>query len=275
MNSNEFKEKLLEQKRKRFIEVVHVACRNRNLPIPSVNFDSCSQESQNQLAHIHTDINKICVSKNQLTKMTFDDIEETATHEVAHILEQNHDYGFQNEHQNIKQKIWRAPGGIVVIDGGKKSKYKTKTLKKSKHRIDNVRCNYHLCREKAKLKKCPYCKGFYCSEHSNPKQPGIVNYSNPKTKDIILATEKGHPCPDFVSFKEAEKRKQDEKYYDSLKTILSQPKMVNIPASEKIDTTQEFITLNPLEGEPIDDKQPFKKEKLNLKDKVLKFLHLT
>lgn len=252
MNSNEFKKELLKQKRRKFAEVVYNACKVRKLPIPTINFDSCPGEKQNQLAHIHTDINKICVSKMQLTKMTFEDIEETATHEVAHIVEQSHDARFQSEHQNIKQAVWRPPGGIVVIDGGKKIKYKINPRKARKSRTDKVRCNYHLCRMKTELKMCPHCKGYFCSEHSNPKDPGIINYNNPKTKDFILMSEKGHPCPDFVSFKETEKRKQDEKYEKALKDMLSSdaPKLERTPDIEMSGDSHKFIPINPLKKKP-------------------------
>ena len=112
-----FDKKLLETKKKKFIEVVNRICENRNLPAPYVNFDGCPEENEDQLAHYHSDVNMICISKRQLTVLNFDDLEEVAAHEVAHIFEPNHDINFIMEENINKQIGWTPPPGVVVING--------------------------------------------------------------------------------------------------------------------------------------------------------------
>ena len=114
--SEEFDVQLLETKKKKFIEVVNRICENRNLPAPYVNFDGCPEENEDQLAHYHPDVNMICISKRQLTVLNFDDLEEVAAHEVAHILEPNHNSNFRNEENTNKMFAWK-PSGVVIIDG--------------------------------------------------------------------------------------------------------------------------------------------------------------
>jgi predicted metal-dependent hydrolase len=115
--SEDFDVQLLETKKKKFIEVVNRICENRNLPVPYINFDGCPEENEDQLAHYHSDVNMICISKRQLTVLNFDDLEEVAAHEVAHILEPNHDTNFIREENINKQVGWIPPPGVVVING--------------------------------------------------------------------------------------------------------------------------------------------------------------
>ena len=117
--SENFDNQLLETKKKNFIEVVNRICGNRNLPLPYVNFDGCPAENRDQLAHYHSDVNMICISKRQLFVLNFEDLEEVAAHEVAHILEQNHDSNFRRE-ENINKRIAWKPSGVVVIYGNQK-----------------------------------------------------------------------------------------------------------------------------------------------------------
>jgi len=66
-----FDKELLELKKKKFLEAVSRICENRNLPLPYVNFDGCPAENGDQLAHYHSDVNMICISKRQLTALNF------------------------------------------------------------------------------------------------------------------------------------------------------------------------------------------------------------
>jgi len=178
-------EKILEIKKKKFIEVVYKICKRRDLPIPYINFDGCPDEDENQLAHYHLDTHIICVSESQLIKII--DIEDVAIHEVTHILVMGHGSDFMNEETISSISSFSPPAGTVFIDGGGKTVKETfKEPKKSK--IDKIRCNYHLCRKKRKLTKCRYCGGYYCKEHINPYKPYLFGQkSNPKHKI-------GHPC---------------------------------------------------------------------------------
>lgn len=84
-------------KKEKFVEVVIKICNERNLPIPEINFDGCSDEEIDELAHYHPDKNKICCSERQLHMQNFDNVFDTASHEVTHILELNHDSEFIKE----------------------------------------------------------------------------------------------------------------------------------------------------------------------------------
>ena len=118
VDSREFRKKLLESKKKRVIEIVNSVCERENLPIPKVNFEGCPLEDQDQLAHYHSDQNKICISETQLHKLkTLRDVENTTYHELAHILEQSHGGEFEKTKNKFKLKDWRPPRGVQFISG--------------------------------------------------------------------------------------------------------------------------------------------------------------
>jgi len=160
----------------------------------------------------------ICISKIQLIKLNYDEIEETATHEVTHILEKGHDAGFHREHEITKISAWRPPSGVIHITG-KGSKTSEKKL-----RIDKTRCNYHLCRKKRKLEKCRYCKDYFCEEHIRPKPPGMPKFHSTKAEDIDFMEEYhktgGHPCLVYVDYIEREQKRKKEEYNRALEMAL-------------------------------------------------------
>lgn len=161
--------KILELKRNKVIEVVHRICTKRNLPIPAINFEGCEGEHEGQLAHYHPDINTICISERQLNIQNFDDLERTMAHEVSHILVQDHSPRFLEQESISSIAGWKPPAGVVHITGGSSTKKTPKKERKTKP--DKIKCNYHLCRKKAKLTQCNHCKGYFCDEHIEPYEP--------------------------------------------------------------------------------------------------------
>ena len=151
--------KILELKKNKVVEVVHRICTKRNLPIPAINFEGCEGEHEGQLAHYHHEVNTICISERQLNIQNFDDLERTMAHEVSHILVQDHSPRFLEQESISNIAGWKPPAGVVHITSGGST---TKTPKKEKKtKPDKVKCNYHLCRKKAKLTQCSHCKGYF------------------------------------------------------------------------------------------------------------------
>lgn len=222
MGGSKFDSQLLELKRKKFFEVVYITCKSRGLPLPTVNFDGCPGEDENQLAHYHPIGNRICVSDRQLTKLNFDNIEHTATHEVAHILEHNHGAGFQSEHEINSIGAFRPPPGVLVI-----SENGSKPIKKPSRpvRVDTKRCNYHICREKTALYKCKLCESFFCSDHSNPRLSGMPTFKGIEPEDLLNESDESnsHPCPPYYDYLQKIDREEKAKYGEALKKLLKKP----------------------------------------------------
>ncbi|NMX21777.1 hypothetical protein C5S30_04975 [ANME-1 cluster archaeon GoMg4] len=92
-----FEESQLETKKRYARYVVEVICKSRDLPFPSFNFDGCPEETEEELAHYYPDDNRICISKQQLTQLSFDELKDVMVHEAAHILVGDHDDDFNKE----------------------------------------------------------------------------------------------------------------------------------------------------------------------------------
>jgi len=152
---------LLEEKKARFLACVNRAADHLGVIVPKVQFweDFCPYDTKKEWAHIHLDTFVICVSELRLNEMTYEKIEETATHEVTHMIDPTHNCSFHAKHQELKIASWRPPGGVVFIGGSKKDS----EIKPKRYipKIDKIRCNYHLCRKKTKLKQCTYCENYY------------------------------------------------------------------------------------------------------------------
>jgi hypothetical protein len=246
-------DKLLEQKRKKFTQVVLRACKRRKFPIPHINFEGCENEDENQLAHYHPNLNKICISKIQLIKLNYGDIEEVATHEVTHIIEQNHDSSFYEEDENTKIATWRPPGGVAQNTPEINKRIKRideKYANEKELKIDKTCCNY--CGEKRKLTKCKHCGKYFCKEHIKPCLPGGYSPEGGRYKALInqISTEDSkntHPCPDFYDYEKKRKEEEDKRYREALERALSKEKY---PVKEEIYPTEitkpEIITDRPV-----------------------------
>jgi len=201
---------------------------------PRVQFPEtqCPYDTGHELAHIHLDTGIICVSRTRLREMSLDQIEETASHEVAHLLNPSHDTEFQKTHSDMKLGMWSPYG--VVINGGERRKMPTK---KSKERIDKLVCNYHLCRKKTKLKQCSYCKRYFCKEHIKAKLPGTPKFDTSTSEGSRKLEEwrspGGHPCPDYFEHYEMEQENERTRYREALDKLLKSNKPLwknkNIP----------------------------------------------
>lgn len=211
MAQSEFDRKLLKMKKEKFREVVYRTCKTRGLPIPKINFSGCPSETGEQLAHYHPDSNKICVSEFQLNKQNFDDIENTASHEVTHILVLDHGPDFHQEHADIKTKSWVPPPGVSIVRETQLTIRETHEEKE-----DKVRCNYHLCRKKTKLMQCGYCNGFYCAEHIKPSEPQVA-----KVGESIRDSVGSHPCFGYSRFLEQKAKNEEVDYNEALTKLTS------------------------------------------------------
>ncbi|MBR9677089.1 M48 family metallopeptidase [Candidatus Woesearchaeota archaeon] len=213
MAKDKFSDDLLESKRKKFFEAVHRICKRRKLPIPDLNFNGCSEESDDELAHYHPGSNTICVSKQKLVKLNFNDIEEVAAHEVSHIVKADHSPEFYRQEEVSKVAGFHAGPGVIHVDGNAKDTFK----KSRKSKDDKTRCNYHLCRKQRKLEQCPHCKNYYCHEHIKPFEPSLMSTRGHEKH------EEGHPCAVYAEHKIHEKKAQDNKWGDWLAKHATKP----------------------------------------------------
>lgn len=115
---DDFRKRVLQNKKKRVIEIVQLVCAYEDLPLPKVNFDGCPTETGNELGHYHSDENKICISEFQLNRLkTMKDVEDTTYHELAHIIEPKHGGWHKQTQALFKSKTWRPPHGPAYLDG--------------------------------------------------------------------------------------------------------------------------------------------------------------
>ncbi|MFA5333013.1 MAG: hypothetical protein WC376_00775 [Candidatus Nanoarchaeia archaeon] len=188
------KDKILEFKKSKFKSVVESVCKARNLSLPTINFDGCSEETENQLAHYHKDNNTICVSERQLNKMNSDVLENNAAHEVSHILEFNHSSSFHNENAISRQASFV-----------KKYNQKSPDISDLKEKeADKDECAFHLCHYKGdELYYCSFCKKYYCHKHKIPKSPSMPNFRSASLENedkLYDYRQEGHPCPNFRGY---------------------------------------------------------------------------
>lgn len=113
--NKDFETYLFEEKRKLSEDVANRICKERNLPIPFINFEGCPYEEGDQLAHYHPEYNCICISKRQLSLLNFNEIIEVMTHEVTHILVLHHGDKFSKEEAISKICGWTPPPGASII----------------------------------------------------------------------------------------------------------------------------------------------------------------
>ena len=210
MSKSNFEQNLLNLKKTKFLEIVERTAKTLKVTVPGVIFweENCPYYSGRERAHIHPEDLTICISVRVLKNMTYEDIEECASHEVTHLTdkhqetEEAHSPDFYRRHEDAKIASWKPPGGVVVIEGSKTTI--DKVLPKIKHLIDKVNCNYHLCREKRVLKQCPYCDKYFCEEHINPFEPFV---GHPSERPSSYDKDEGHPCAIY-----AEKKKKSAEY---------------------------------------------------------------
>lgn len=210
---------VLERKKKTVRETIYRACEAANLPIPTINFEGCPLERDNELAHYHPDQNKICFSERELYIQNSDELERTAIHEVAHILELNHGPDFVQTNLAIRAKAWKPPSGVTYVRGDNSPREKSDDKPLT---IDKTICNYPKCGKKNALKQCPDCERYFCAEHLTQRivtnrheitsLDNDYDYEKWKKYTSDWQIEDGHACPQYTErWNKEYKEKQNEK----------------------------------------------------------------
>jgi len=119
MDIREFNDRILISKKVHFLACVKLAAETINAPIPKVNFEGCTS-FKDELAHIHLDQNKICISEQYLKRATDEDLRDTATHEVTHLIDETHNISFVKAHINVKTASWVQDHTCNVIEETKR-----------------------------------------------------------------------------------------------------------------------------------------------------------
>lgn len=181
--------------------------------------------------------------------MNYDDVEETATHEVTHLIENSHDTTFTNLHIDVKTGTWRPEysGGLRVGSGG----YENDTKKRRQSPKNTTICSHHSCPSKNKV-ECKYCHKMFCEDHIKAKEPRASLSVRLKPSLDNIDSENGHACPDLVSFKLDRNKKIEKDFADAFKK----------PEFEKYEEPSEEIhddTSSEPEPEPEKDEEVFKK----------------
>lgn len=70
-----------------------------------------------------------------------------------------------------------------------------------KPKEEDGECHYHLCRNKTRVKLCPYCNEHFCDLHLRPKPPGMPRFKSGSVTSRLFMDEyhreDGHPCPRY------------------------------------------------------------------------------
>lgn len=234
-----------------FVECVKKAARSLGLKYPpkvKIWEDSCPYGSGNEIAHAHPDLGLICISRGRLESMNLDEIEETAFHETTHMLHMGHDIDFSTSMDDAHLAAWLEDHRPRTI---------TFSSKKDENEVDKERCNYHLCRKKAKLYRCKYCGNYFCKEHRRPglamHRSAIDNIKDPGLRDKIYEEwRKSNRHPDIewtrkyfeeLKLKEEERR---ERFFAILdrwkeKEMAERPRYVPEISIPSVRTKSRFI----------------------------------
>lgn len=210
MDIREFNDYILLSKKAHFLEYVQRAAESIGAPIPKVNFEGCTSFDKD-LAHIHIEQNKICISEHYLKRATDEDLRETATHEVTHIKDRTHTVSFRKLQASVKTNSWMREHSPEPssekndINRYNESQYGFKQ-KSTDDRFRVKRCEY--CGEeisKVTLRKntgglcdirvpsvampfvCKFCGGSYCEDHRLPENHKCVGL--PLKKSVISIEE--------------------------------------------------------------------------------------
>ncbi|MBU3967096.1 MAG: hypothetical protein KKG76_06955 [Euryarchaeota archaeon] len=115
MDVRDFNDRILLSKKAQFLAYVKLAAETIGAPIPKVNFEGCAS-FDDDLAHIHIEQNKICISEQYLKRATHEELRETATHEVTHLIDETHNTSFVKAHINVKIASWMQEHTSNLID---------------------------------------------------------------------------------------------------------------------------------------------------------------
>lgn len=255
---------MILDKKSYFIQCVKEAAKVLGLKkVPRVKiWDGACPYSENEIAHAHPDLNLVCISKGRLESMNFDEIKETAFHETTHMLHKNHDIDFGKTMDEALLANW--------LENRKPKKINLSHKKEKK--ADRERCNYHLCRKKAKLYKCKYCGDYFCKDHIKPKMVVTLNQIS-RAKEPLRSwlekeyREEGHPDLVYtrMTWEELEKREKEEleKRWEALN------RLKEIPKTERIFEKSEEITQEEHKTEKESEKKKIKTIRIPLEEIIL------
>jgi len=261
---DKFSQGILESKKELFIKIVYGASKKFGVQQPIVKFWNCPYSKGNEIAHCHTDSFTICISEPILSDLDNDQIYETATHEVTHLIHKEHDAHFHNTHDTLKIASFKPENsGIVQIS----EKGLSDTTKNKFYYSPNKRkCNYLQSKEHIpkSIKECSFCKRFFCKNHLAPR-PILSNFETDRTPHRFekeINNSESHPCPPYTlvfinkikKFKDAENKKVN----DFLGKKKGREKIIYKPQLQK-DTEDKLKNLKP------------KKQILNSKAKITHF----
>jgi hypothetical protein len=235
-----------------FVECVKKAAKSLGLkysPKVKVWEDACPYSSGNEIAHTHPDLCLICISKGKLESMNLDEIRETAFHETTHMLHIGHDIDFSTSMDDAHLAAW--------LDEHRPRTITLSSKKENENKIDKERCNYHLCRKKAKLYRCKYCGNYFCKEHRRPglamHRSAIDNIKDPVLRDKVYEEWRKtnrHPDVEWTRkyFEELKLKEEEtrEKFFEMLdkwkeEERRERPRYVPEISLPSVKTTSKFI----------------------------------
>ena len=187
--------------------IVYLVCTKQNISPPVINFNGCSKEGPNELAHYHPDQHLICVSERQLRIQSLEGLKRTAVHEVTHALgfySHGADFERMNREINIELAMYNPNS---IISESNKSKTADKSVPTRKIRTGINVCSANGCNKKA-VNICRYCMKRYCQVHSEALMVSTLAQINTLSqydgeKRIKLEKdwkkEVGHPCSKYTA----------------------------------------------------------------------------
>lgn len=210
---------ILQWKKDLVGHVVYLVCTRQKISTPYINFNGCSKERPNQLAHYHPDQHVICVSERQLRVQSLEELKRTAVHEITHALgfySHNADFERKNREINIELALY-SPSSVISESNISKT---TNKLHKRRIRTGINVCSANGCNKKA-VNICRYCMKQYCQVHSealmvsNLAQINMLSQYDGE-KHIKLEKdwnkEGGHPCFQYTV--------EWNRWYDKKKKIM-------------------------------------------------------
>ncbi len=246
MATKKNEKELLKYKENLFLRAIERSAESLGLNfIPKVKFwDGYCPDSktEDEVAHIHQDSKIICVSRYRLESMTAEDIEETASHEVSHVVNTSHDIDFHNTHQKVKMLNWRPPHGTIHITERADSEEKESSLTSSDAK--SKECHYNPCNAKKDLKKCKFCGFYFCNKHIEPKPPSLpVFKSTGPTAELLMEQyrkENAHPCFTYSNIYYKKLEEENKRYLSALDRLLGRKNYYS-EETPRVVKNQEFF----------------------------------
>ena len=200
--SNNLNNKLLEEKKKKFLQFIKLALLTYKIKEASdvVFREGYLPDGNAVKAHIHLETKTICVSLLHLNQMTDEEIKETAFHEVNHIFIIGHDTSFFNQLNDALIASWPfgQQVGTININGNKPVKQPESIG--IHYPIEKDYCNYHLCRKKIDVIRCNFCGRYFCIKHIKPVPPGLPSFNELNEFSIWKRCKECHPCPEYSDY---------------------------------------------------------------------------